>query len=412
MKYLIPFLFFFAQSGFSQTGCTDPLAENFDENALENDGSCLYKFTVDRPHQLFEMDDPILESSGLIYTNDGLWTHNDSGNDPILYLLDTLSFEIKRQVVIGNVENEDWEELASDGVYFYIGDFGNNKGDRKDLKVLRVLRSDVQEKDTVTAEIINFYYPDQLDFDLGNKNHNFDCEAFFVKGDSLHLFTKNWDNRKTKHYTLPRFPGDYSAIFCDSFDVDGLITAADIAPDGVISLLGYEDKATGEAFQWLLFDYENMNVFSGNKRKLSLGSIIERGQVEGLAFSQNGEGYISSEAVSFIKPKMVRFTTLEWTDEITATEIVPVPFQFLVMFPNPVNDSFNIVLNDCNPGDQVNIEILNAFGQILLSKEFIFNSSFEYRSSIKVDASNLSKGSYFVKIEMGGFVTMKVFLKI
>ena len=411
MKYLFPFLFLFSQSSFSQIGCTDPLAENFDEDAMENDGSCMYDFTLDRPHQLFEMGAPILESSGLIYTNAGLWTHNDSGNDPILYLLDTLSFEIKRQVVIENVENEDWEELAADEQYFYIGDFGNNKGDRKDLNILRVSRTDIQGNDTVSAEVINFYYPDQLDFSLGDKSHNFDCEAFFVNGDSLHLFTKNWENRKTKHYTIPKVPGNYSAIIRDSFDVDGLITAADIAPDGVISLLGYEDKATGEAFQWLLFDYKNMDVFSGNKRKLSLGSIIERGQVEGLVFSQNGEGYISSEAVSIIKPKMARFTTLEWTDEITATEIIPVPFQFLVMFPNPVSDSFNIALNDCKPGDQVKVEILNVYGQVLSLENFSFNSSFEYRSSIKMDASNLSKGSYFVKIEMDGFVAMKVFLK-
>ncbi len=410
MKYLIPFFIFLSQSTFSQTGCTDPLAENYDENAIENDGSCIYESTVDKPFELYELKEPILESSGLLYTSEGLWTHNDSGNKPILYLLDSASFDIKRKVVIQNATNRDWEDLAMDGKYFYIGDFGNNEGDRKDLKIYRILRDDLL-KDSINADIIEFYYPDQIHFDLGNKHHNFDCEAFFASKDSLHLFTKNWENHKTRHYTLPKKIGSYPAILRDSFDVKGLITAADMAPNGVISLLGYEDKASGTAFQWLLFDYKNMDVFSGNKRRLSLGSVIERGQVEGLAFSHNGEGFISSEDFSFIKPKIVRFTTQEWTDAMTPTEDIPLPFHLLTVFPNPFIDTIHVVMDSGQLGKDVEIQLVDIFGKVLLSQHFKFNRFLDYRSKVQMDGAILSKGTYFLKISSDGYEKMVVLLK-
>ena len=38
-----------------------------------------------------------------------------------------------RTIKIDNAKNDDWEELAEDDEFIYIGDFGNNNGKRKNL---------------------------------------------------------------------------------------------------------------------------------------------------------------------------------------------------------------------------------------------------------------------------------------
>src|SRR6056297_4303255 len=82
------------------------------------------------------LNDAMSESSGLINIQGRFITHNDSGGESILYEIDTLSGEIARMVTVIGTENTDWEDLASDDTYIYIGDFGNNAGNRTDLRIL------------------------------------------------------------------------------------------------------------------------------------------------------------------------------------------------------------------------------------------------------------------------------------
>lgn len=81
-----------------------------------------------------------------------------------------------------------------------MGDFGNNYGDRHNLRLLRVpLASLGPGANTVSAQAINFYYPDQTTFSRSLNNHNYDSEAVFFRNDSLHLFTKNWADHHTRY---------------------------------------------------------------------------------------------------------------------------------------------------------------------------------------------------------------------
>lgn len=174
--------------------------------------------------------DPVLnESSGLLWLNNKVITHNDSGNEPALYELDTLTGLITRKITVGNASNQDWEDLTADANFIYIADFGNNVGNRTDLKIYRVSQNDYWNtlNDTIFADTIRFNYADQLDFSNQAYATNFDCEAISVIGDSLYLFTKNWLNHETNIYVLPILPGDYSAMRRDSLPVQGLITSAD-----------------------------------------------------------------------------------------------------------------------------------------------------------------------------------------
>ena len=106
----------------------------------------------------------IQESSGLLLVGDRFVTHNDSGNSPELFVLDTTSLAVVRRVRVANAENTDWEDLAQDASYIYIGDIGNNLGNRRDLKVLRISKEAFLRSDTVEAAVISFSYEDQTEF--------------------------------------------------------------------------------------------------------------------------------------------------------------------------------------------------------------------------------------------------------
>ena len=129
--------------------------------------------------ELGELPDDVFETSGLLFFNDQIVTHNDSGGAPVLFEIDTVSRQITRTVTITNATNMDWEALTQDEDYIYIGDFGNNVGIRQDLTIYRIAKEDYLDNDTATAETIFFSYEDQTDFtDTGNSD--WDAEAFFV----------------------------------------------------------------------------------------------------------------------------------------------------------------------------------------------------------------------------------------
>ena len=104
----------------------------------------------------FELPAPLKEASGVIYFNNNLITHNDSSGENKLYEFDINSGLITREVTITNASNFDWEDLTQDDNNIYIGDIGNNRGNRTDLKIYKINKSDYINSTAVTAEIIFF----------------------------------------------------------------------------------------------------------------------------------------------------------------------------------------------------------------------------------------------------------------
>jgi len=298
---------FFVSGAMCQSGCTDIKASNYNAAATSNNGSCTYPATSIYLTNVADLPAILNESSALISANEELWTLNDSGNGPQLFKINSTDGSILQTVTVTNAVNKDWEELTADANYFYIGDFGNNaSGDRTDLRVYRVLRSDIGTGTTVnvTAAVIAFVYPDQVISGPSAANSTkFDCEAFLIKDNILHLFTKDWTSGHTQHYSLPSAPGSYTATKLDEFNAQGLVTGASLDANNEIILIGYTTNYL-DLFMWLLYDYSGDNFFSGNRRKLSLGHSIDfasrtddKGQTEGVTFTSNGNGYVSSEKV-------------------------------------------------------------------------------------------------------------------
>jgi len=151
-----------APRAYAQNGCPDPQATNYSPGATTNDGSCQYATTTSALPLKTQLADAVAESSGLLYTGGKLWTLNDSGNTPELFRLDSATGRVVQQVRLTNAANIDWEDLAADARYVYVGDFGNNNGDRRNLRILRVAQADLgPAATTATAEEINFSYPDR-----------------------------------------------------------------------------------------------------------------------------------------------------------------------------------------------------------------------------------------------------------
>lgn len=196
------------------------------------------------------------ECSGLLDLGDGLYAGvNDSGNPAELIVFHTGSQSngLVRHINIKGASNHDWEELASDDEYLYIGDTGNNSGTRKDICIYRVSRPDVLRLNEVFADKISFSFSEQKKFTPSNK-HNFDCEAIVCVGDSLYLFTKNRGNSKTDLYAVPKIPGKYEARHMDRFDAGGLVTGAGYRSNGSLdqlALIGYTTEEKGyHPFIW------------------------------------------------------------------------------------------------------------------------------------------------------------------
>jgi hypothetical protein len=240
------------------------------------------------------LDDRIYESSGLIFFRGKLWTINDSGGNPVLYSVDGHTGRTLQRIRIGNGKNEDWESLAQDEKHVYICDIGNNYGRRESLKIYVLEKDSIPPTGDVTvrAGIIQFRYSDRTESEISFKRSAYDCEAALVYGDSLFLFTKNWEKRTTTLYTCPTEPGTYMIGPRAVYPSDGLVTGADMSPDSsFIVLCGYRDYVP---FVWVLQNFSPPDYSFQDHIRFEYPGLINL-QIEGIALASPERAYISSE---------------------------------------------------------------------------------------------------------------------
>ncbi len=242
------------------------------------------------------------EQSGMVWYNNLIWVINDSGCLPELYAYDRKG-ELKRRVKVADADNVDWEALAADENNFYIGDFGNNRGTRKDLKVLKISKSQIDNTalKNVKAEAINFKWSDQTDFSSRNCKHNYDCESLFAFDNKLYLFSKNWLNKKTRIYRLTTTAGNYVIKPLATVNTNFMVTGADVSSDGkVVALVGYKSFKT---YMYFFYDYKNFDFTKGRNKRVCL-KTLGAAQTEGVVFDKDDTLYISTESFKGQKPSL------------------------------------------------------------------------------------------------------------
>ncbi|MGN6568562.1 MAG: T9SS type A sorting domain-containing protein [Flavipsychrobacter sp.] len=365
----------------AQSGCTDPAASNYDPHATINDGSCVYPLTNDTPMLKASFGPEVTESSGIIFTDGKLWSHNDSGNPQDFFNIDTATGKTLQTVYVDNYPNTDWEDITADSNYLYISDCGNNNGDRKDLKILKIAKKDIDTGAIVhvNAQAINISYTDQTSF-VSSKTNNFDCEAVLSKGDSLYLFTKDRGDGATRVYKVCKTPGTYALTPYTNYMVNGLITGADYDPiKNEVILIGYL-RSHASPFLWVLNDFKGDLFFSGNKRRIELGPAPEW-QTEGVCYRSTGHLFISCETADGITASL--FATDEnWKAVPTAVKPVSKPIG-VVISPNPAGSYLTI--SGYSPAK---VELYNAAGQLVIDTV----------NSMYISLEKLAPGNYFVRL--------------
>lgn len=234
----------------------------------------------------------IREISGITMLSDNkLYAINDSGNDNTLFCLNQKG-EILNEIKIPETKNIDWEDLAYDQENnIYIGDFGNNNNDRKDLVIYKV---NGLLSNTVSAKKIEFIFEDQKKFPPKKKDFNFDVEAFIYLKGNLYLFTKNRikDSKgKTKLYKVSATPGKYMAKLIGEYKTcennsTCLITGAAInQSEDKIALLTHNKV-------FVITNFEEGNLFNGDIKKIKLK---HNSQKESLCFKNDSTLFITDE---------------------------------------------------------------------------------------------------------------------
>lgn len=375
-------------------GCTDMQAANYSAAATVNDGSCTYPISNYTPTLVHALVDDLAETSGLVAEGDYLWTHNDGGNAPILFQIKKSDGSIQRRVYISNGSNTDWEAMSQDETHFFIGDFGNNNGNRTDLHILKIAKSDIATSDTVMATFIDFYFPEQTEFTAAPFMTAYDCEAMIYAHDSLYLFTKDWLTDSTQIYALPTIPGAYPARLLESFYTSGQITDAAYNADRKnLVLLGYKKNSLGiyTPFAWLLFDYINHHFLSGNKRRIGLGTALALGQNEGITWDGDYKGYISGEAIAHASAGINEPAKLSYFDFSTylsnSSSVAPhLPTSSIMLHPNPATTELYI---STSLPDLSTYSIYDRKGRRIQQGVVRLH---------QIDISSLSAGSYLLEL--------------
>jgi hypothetical protein len=250
------------------------------------------------------------ESSGIVLTNGSIYTFNDSGNPNVFYKVNPADGTLLQSITVTNFPNVDWEDITADDNYIYLGDFGNNDGIRKDLKVLKISKAqfinETAKTVNVTAEAIAFSYNEQTSF-ISSSTHNFDCETIISKADNLYIFTKNRGDNKTSIYKLSKTPGQYSVSSLASYNVNGLVTGGDYnAQTNEVILVGYSPSGHKNSFVYSLTNFNDDSFFSGTVVEKIIGNSSNDWQTEGIAFgSLDGKKiYLSCETTAFSKAQL------------------------------------------------------------------------------------------------------------
>ena len=246
--------------------------------------------------EITKISKEIDETSGLEIINGNFVTLNDSGDDALLYAFDKNGKILSKNLIIG-AQNRDWESLASDENFIYIADIGNNRGNRKDLKIY------ITDLEFNLIDSINFNYNNQSKFKKKKKN-KYDAEALVSFNDSLIIFSKNRKKLTTELYFLPKKPGQYSIKPRDSYDVDALITGGDYNSKlDLIALVGYSYSIKKQ----FLFVLKNFSNFSKNTSEIKKYDIpITNAQIEAIKILDEKNYWLTSENEGGGYPKLIR----------------------------------------------------------------------------------------------------------
>lgn len=215
----------------------------------------------------------VTELSGLARGRGGtFWTHNDSGDGPRVFELGK-DGTFLREVQLTNAEAVDWEDIAIRGSTLYVGDIGDNVGQREEIAVYRFA---IPDGPTAAATRIALRYPD--------RPH--DAEALLVdpRNGQLAIVTKDFGG-SAGVYTGRS--GTLKLAATLKLGLGQAITAGDVSADGRTVVLRSYDRA----FVWEKARGESLASAFKRDPCIVGAELLDEGQGETLALSRDGRAF-------------------------------------------------------------------------------------------------------------------------
>lgn len=254
-------------------------------------------------------DPAIDESSGLAASrrNPGvLWTHNDSGDEPLVYCIDLKAAPCGVWRVTG-AEAWDWEDMAAGPgprpgePYLYLGDIGDNLDQRTEIVVYRIpeptvtaggapVSTKAAPAATAPAEALKLRFPDGP--------HNAEALAVHPTTGDVYVISKDAQAARVYKAAAPVDPAKVTTMtqvgtIRLGAGARGLeqVTGADISPDGRRAALstyaqGYELEAPAGA----PFD----DIWSQPPAPVALGLRL---QGESIAYRLDGKALLTTSEI-------------------------------------------------------------------------------------------------------------------
>lgn len=242
---------------------------------------------------------PVKENSGIVKsrsTPNLFWMHNDSDDDPRVYPINALGVNYQSSryaetpgVLIGDAINVDWEDITMDAEgNLIVADVGNNGNDRRDLVLYYLFEPAAVAGRTTLRKKVFVHYPDQRQFPAPADDFNFDCEAVFTVGNTVHLLSKQRSGTVAKLYRLddPQPERSNPLTLVERFDFQGQAVGADATADGLRLIV-----VTYEALWLFERDSTDQGFFSG---RISWAPYKSQ-QVEAVCFADEQLVYLADE---------------------------------------------------------------------------------------------------------------------
>ncbi|WP_419868779.1 hypothetical protein [Chryseobacterium sp. CT-SW4] len=272
-------------------------------NPKAQDSSHKNELTVE-----FSLPKKLKEVSGIALSKDRktIWTIEDHGNKNVVYGLDREG-KLEAEVLV-DAENTDWEDIISDtSGNIYIGNFGNNNNDRRDLAILKLDLTSPSASTTKVVQTTTFHYEGQTEFPPKKSGWLYDCEAFVEMDGNFYLFTKNRSKGFDGTFLVFKVPnkeGDFEAKLIGKLKLDGGYNDAAITS---ASINAKKDKI-------VLLTHKNIHILSGftaddfNAARIEKVSLNHNSQKEGVVFLDDSTLLIADEKEKKDGGKVYRFS--------------------------------------------------------------------------------------------------------
>lgn len=235
------------------------------------------------------------EASGLIASqqNKGyLWTHNDSGDENRIFLIDKNGKGLF-QFNLDGASNRDWEAISiasfAEGSYLYIAEIGDNNAQYESCAIYKVPEPTISSNTPVmntlkNVQKITFKYPDGA--------RDAECMLIDQQSKDIYILSKREKNQRLYRLPYPQsFTQTMTAEFVEEVSFSSGSNQAFYITDGCISSDNQEIliKNYLQVFHWRR--QNNESIPTTIKRTAKTLPYTPEPQGEGICFSSDGSSF-------------------------------------------------------------------------------------------------------------------------